>query len=109
MSSKIEQQVMASVATIYVARKLFSRTALECYALALCAFSLTILVSVSHVVQNFFGVARNPQGIPFYLSSAVAHTTTLVQLVLLIAVAALLALVIDLVRSVGAPRRNFAA
>lgn len=90
---------MASVGVIYIARKLASRTALECYVLAVAAFALTVMVSVSHVTRNFLGAAHNINSLAVYLTVAVAQTTHVVQIVLLIAAAATVALGVDIVRS----------
>jgi uncharacterized integral membrane protein len=74
--SKIEQQVMASVAVIYTARKLLSFQALLWYVLILSIFGISQLVSVPHVLQNFSLVARG--GFPSilaFLGAAVQGTT----------------------------------
>lgn len=102
--SKIEERVMAGVAMVYVARRLMSRTALECYALFLSAFCLTLFVSLPHVEHNFLVVERG--GLPStatYLVSAVLNTRVAVQAVLLLGVVAVALLVWDAARSFIAP------
>ncbi|MDQ5955131.1 MAG: hypothetical protein QG621_134 [Patescibacteria group bacterium] len=104
--TKIEQQVMAGVAGIYLARKMLSRTALECYALFASAFSLTMLVSVSSVERNFISVAEG--GLANILNFSIvafANTSYVVQGTVLLAAIALAGMLADLVRAVRvAPR-----
>lgn len=98
--SKIEQQVMAGVAVAYALRKLTSRTALECYALFVCAFIVTFFVSLPHVFQNLLSVAEG--GIPtimLFLFSAVVGTKLLVQVALGVGAVALMTLARDLARA----------
>ena len=105
--TKLERNIMASIALIYVARRLTSRTALECYALFLSAFGITVLVSLSHVAANF--VLVEDHGLPalgLFLLTAITKTNILVQLVLALGVIALVSLSRNLVRATG--RRQFA-
>jgi hypothetical protein len=105
MQSKIEKQVMASVAVIYAARKLLSRTALELYVLAASAVMLWQLVWVHKVFANFFTVEKHGFGaMSNYLLYAVEHTHLAVQLTLLVAALALASLLVDFVKSVSAER-----
>lgn len=105
MQTKIEQQVMAGVAVVYAARKLLSRTALELYVLAASAIALWQLVWVHKVFENFFAVEKNGFGSMFnYLIVAVEHTHLAVQLTLLVAALAFVALLVDVARSVATPR-----
>lgn len=110
MTSKIEQQVMASVAVIYAVRKLASRRALEWSALAASAVALWQMVWVHKVFENFFTVVeKNGLGaIADYLFFAVTHTHLAVQLTLAVATVAFVSLVVDTVRA-SAPTRVFAA
>jgi uncharacterized integral membrane protein len=107
--SKIEQQVMASVAVIYTARKLLSFQALLWYVLILSIFGISQLVSVPHVLQNFSLVARG--GFPSilaFLGAAVQGTTIIVQLGLLVAIFALGSLLASFVRGISSSRSRFA-
>lgn len=105
MRTKIEQQVMAGVGTVYVARKLVSRTALECYALFLCAFSITLFVSLPHVFLNFESItASGLPGIVGFILSAVLGTKLVVQLTLVVGTVALLALARDVTRATPLPK-----
>ena len=105
MRSKIEQQVMASVAVIYAARALTSRTALEFYVFFLSVWGIGRLVWVSKVFENFSLVEKQGLGaMSNYILYAVEHTHLAVQLTLLVAAVALISLVIDLVRSVSSPQ-----
>jgi hypothetical protein len=105
--TSLEQKVMANVSVIYAGRKLTSRVAIECYALAVSAFTMTLFVSVSHVFSNFLVASQNINSLGLYVLSAVTQTTHVVQLVLIVATAALLALCIDLVRSTQTPQHSF--
>ena len=102
MQSKIEQQVMAGVATVYTVRQLFSATALKLYVCALALYGLGRLVWVSHVWENFsrVGLAHAWE----FAVAAVANTDLLVQLTLLVFVVAVASLVRDIVRSLGSQR-----
>lgn len=98
--SKIEQQVMASVAVIYTARKLLSFQAIVCYAFLISLFGISLLVSVPHILENFSSAARG--GIPsvvVFLEAAVTGTTFIVQMGLLIAIFALGSLFASFIRS----------
>jgi hypothetical protein len=107
--SKIERQVMASVGVIYTARKLTSRLALECYALALSFAGAAFFVSLPHVLQNLTQVAHGGiASIGVYFVSAVLGTKLVVQLALLVGACALIALGVDVARS-SPPARTFAA
>ena len=105
MTSNIERQVMASVAVIYTVRKLLSRTALELYVLAASAVVLWRLVWVHKVFANFFVEEKLGFGaISNYLLYAVEHTNIVVQLTLLVAAVAFVALLVDFVKSASEPR-----
>jgi len=110
MQSKIEQQVMASVAVVYAVRKLLSRRALEVYALATSAVVLWQLVWIHKVFENFVAIEKNGlDAIADYLLVAVTNTNLAVQLTLAVATVAFIFLIIDTVRSTSAsPSRAFA-
>jgi hypothetical protein len=106
--SKIEQQVMAGVGTIYSARKLTGLTALKIYALILSVWGIGRLVWVSKVFDNFFAVEKNGIGaISNYLLYAVEHTHLAVQLTLLVAAVAAVSLLVDTVRSISNSSRRY--
>jgi hypothetical protein len=108
MSSKIEQQVMASVGIIHTARRAVSATALKVYALVASVYALGILVWVARVEQNFNEAFHGGVDKVFaYLLAAVSHTTLAVQLVLVIATLALISLAIDLARSLTSRQLSF--
>jgi hypothetical protein len=105
MSTKIEQQVMASVGVIYTARTLTNVTALKVYALILSVWGIGRLVWVSKVLDNFFAVEKYGLGaISNYLLYAVEHTHLAVQLALFVAAVASVGLIIDAARSFSASR-----
>ena len=106
MQSRIEQRVMAGVGVIYTARLMLSRTALEVYVLAASAVALWQFTWVHRVFQNWanVGIAGTWQ----FVSYAFLHTHLPVQVALIVAAAAGLALVVDTVRSFAAPRARFA-
>lgn len=104
-TSKIEQQVMASVATIYAVRKLFSATALKLYVCVLCLWGLGQLVWVARVFENLSTAGL--QGFANFALSAVLNAETLVQLILLLGALVFVSLLLDLVRSTPS-RRVFA-
>ncbi len=84
---------MAGVAVIYAVRRLTSRTALECYALFVSAFSVTMLVSLSHVTANLILVShRGLISLVLYFFSAVLGTTLVVQIALVIGTLATLSI-----------------
>jgi hypothetical protein len=108
MQSKIERQVMASVAVVYTVRKLISRTAIELYVLALATVAMWRLVWVHRVLQNFsteqrYGLSATGN----YLLVAVEHTQVAVQLTLLVAACAFVALVLDFARSAASRQMAF--
>lgn len=99
MQSKIEQQVMASVATIYTARMFISATAFKIYALAASVWALGALVWVARVGENFnVAFHGGVNKLAAYLLVAVSHTSLAVQMVLLVATVALISLAVDLLR-----------
>lgn len=98
--TNIENKVMAGVAGIYLARKIVSRTALECYALFISTFGLTMLVSLSSVERNFISVAEGGAvNILNFFLVAFANTSHIVQGIVMLATAALLFMLTDLVRA----------
>jgi type IV secretory pathway TrbF-like protein len=102
MQSKIESQVMASVGTIYAARRIVSGTALKAYALVASVYALGALVWVSRIGEN---LAQAMNGgvlaVGNFVLYAVMHTTFVVQAVLLVATIALVSLAVDAVRAVS--------
>ena len=97
--SAIEQQVMGSVAVIYVARTLVSPAALVCYAGASC-IAIASFISVPHVVQNFEASAQG--GMPHIIGftiAAIVGTQLVVQLGLLVATLASTSLLVRVARS----------
>ncbi len=107
--SKIEQQVMASVGVIYAARKLTSRFALSCYALALSFLGTAYFVSLPHVLENLTNVAGGGVGsIETFFVSAVLGTKFVVQIALLVGIGALAVMAIDLAHSSSQPSSRFA-
>lgn len=98
--SKIEQQVMASVAVIHTARRIVSATALKVYALVASVYALGILVWVSEIQANFLHAMNNGVlALGNYVLVALANTEVTVQAVLFIAALACASLAADLVRS----------
>lgn len=101
---------MASVGIIYVARKLTSRLALECYALILSLVGVAYFVSLPNVVANFTHVAQGGLvSIGAFLVAAVLGTKLVVQVAVLVGAVALALMVVDMVRSTPASRQTFAA
>lgn len=106
--SYIERNVMSAVAVIYLVRKALSPRALSLYALVLSAAGIAALVSVGNVLNNFLTVAAGgPENIAVFLIGAVAGTTLMVQLALLVGAFATGALVLDFARI--APLRSLRA
>ena len=97
MRSKIEQQVMASVGTVYVARQALSATALKLYVCALSLYGLVQLVWVHRVWENLAQVGWSHAAA--FLVEAVLNTELLVQLALIALVVAGIGLVRDLLRT----------
>jgi len=109
MTSKIERQVMAGVAVVYAVRKLTSRLALECYALALSFAGAAFFVSLPNVFQNLTHVAQGGVvSIGVFFVSAILQTKLVVQVAVLIATASLVLIGVDIARSAAAPARRFA-
>ncbi|MBC7836604.1 hypothetical protein H7X87_02390 [Acetobacteraceae bacterium] len=107
--SKIEKNVMGSVAAIYTFRLASGFTALKFYMLLVSIAGLAFLVSLPNVVANFANVASHGVGsiAPFVLS-AISGTTILVQLALLVGVFAFSLLFRDVVRSFSSRGSLFA-
>jgi hypothetical protein len=94
MQSKIEQQVMASVAVVSLTRRLLSATALKLYISVVALYGLGQLVWVQRVFENLERVGLS--GALNFMVSAVLHTDFLVQAALVVFVAALASLMRDL-------------
>lgn len=103
--TKIEQQVMGSVAVIYAVRQLLSATAMKVYVCAASLYGIASLVWVARVFENLatVGAAGSLQ----FMVAAVLNTDTLVQLALLVGTFALFSLLFDFARSL-APSRTLA-
>lgn len=107
--TKIEQQVMASVAVIYATRMLVSATALKLYALAVSAAGIAAFASIPNVLHNLELVASSgPANVVFFILYAVLGTTIVVQFALAVGAAAAVSLLVSAVRGV-LPGRAFAA
>ncbi len=106
--NKLEKQVMAGVAAIYVARRLTSPGAVKTYALLLSLVGIAAFVSLPHVAANF--IHAESSGVPAlvaFLLSAVTKTNFVVQAALVVGTVALLSLARDMVRS-PVSQRSFA-
>mgnify|MGYP000434844636 CR=1 FL=1 len=97
--SKIEQQVMAAVGVLYLARIATSNRALKVYALLFSFVGIAMFASLPNVVHNFGMVTAN--GLPStltYIVAAVLGTKIIVQLALVIGVVAGFLLFVDVAR-----------
>lgn len=109
MQSKIEQQVMAGVAVVYATRKLTSRFALECYALALSFAGAAYFVSLPHVFQNLIQVEHGGViSVGVFFLTAILQTTLAVQVAVAVGAVSLTMIGADVARSAAAPVRQFA-
>ena len=98
--SKLEQQVMAGVASIYTARTLTSAVALKVYALTVSVLGVAAVVSLPHVALNFLEVMHGGvSGVALFLLAAVLQTKVVVQLALLIASCIAVSLMVDALRT----------
>lgn len=105
--SKIEQQVMASVGAIYLARTLVGATALKLYALLLSVWGIGKLVWVSKVFENLAVAEQSGiQAVGNFILVALSHAQFGVQIALVVAVIAAVSLFLDVTRTSG---RRFAA
>jgi hypothetical protein len=101
--SRIEQNVMASVAAIHTGRVLTGTTALKLYISILALWSLGQLVFVQRVVENFKAVGLD--GAFNFFLTALTHTDLWVQLMLAAFVIAAVLLVRDIARLSSGPRQ----
>ncbi|HEY4517396.1 MAG TPA: hypothetical protein VJI74_00715 [Candidatus Paceibacterota bacterium] len=93
---ELKIRIMRRVYVIYFVRRALSRRALTVYAFIAASLATASVVSVSNVLANMpadFG------GMSTFLISAFANTQFTVQALSLIAVATLIALLVDIVRS----------
>lgn len=105
MISKVEKQVMASVAVIYAVRRLASPLALKLYVCVAALWGLGRLVWVARVFENLESVGlRSSLQFAF---SAVLNTDVLVQVMLLAFIIAVASLFLE-IAGVGVSRRTFA-
>lgn len=108
--SKVEQNVMAAVSTIYLARTLLSGTALKLYTLVLSVFAFGKLVWISKVFENLREVAQGGvASVGNFFLAAFEHAHISVQATLLIAVVAAALLAVDLARASAPGSRRLAA
>ena len=97
--TKIEKQVMAGVAAIYVTRRLVSTSALKGYALLVSFVGVVAFVSLPHVAANFIHIES--AGLPAmgaFLLTAITKTNVVVQTALVVGAVALFSLAKDAVR-----------
>ncbi len=98
--SKIEKQVMGSVAVIYTARTLASATALKVYALVVSLAGVIAFASVPNVVLNFESVVlHSPSSAGIFIVYAVLSTTVVVQFALAVGAAAFVSLAVSAVKT----------
>lgn len=99
---------MASVGVVHTARRLVSWTALKVYALVASVYALGILVWVARVQENLLSAANNGVlALGNFVLVALAHTSVVVQAVLLVATVALVSLAVDLVRTLSSKQAAF--
>jgi hypothetical protein len=104
MRSNIEQQVMAGVGVVYLARRLISRTALEAYILMVSGAGIILFVSLPHVLANFTHAASGgAPSVTAFVLSAVLGTKLVVQIALLVGAFTFISLVTNLARSSAVP------
>lgn len=103
MTSKIEQQVMASVGVIYTARQFASASALKLYAVAGAAVALWQLTWVHMVFANLYESAAAGKATEF-ITSALLGADLWVQLALLVVIFAGVSLTRDLLKPAQAYR-----
>jgi hypothetical protein len=97
--SKIEQNVMGTVAAIYAWRLLISFTAVKLYTLIFSLIGIALLVSVPNVFENFSHVAQGGvASIWVFILSAIVGTTLLVQFALLLGTLSFISLFADAIR-----------
>lgn len=100
MTTKIQQQVMASVAAIYIARRLTSVRVLSAAVAFASMLALWKFVWVHRVLENFASAqSRGADTLGNYIVTAVSHAHAPVQIALLCAIAAAGILVADIIRS----------
>ena len=104
MQSSIEKQVMASVGTIYVWRRLTNATALKLYALGISGAALWQLTWVHRVFENWAQVGL--EGTWTFVTYAVLHTGLPVKLALIVALATGISLTIEAIRTLARPNRS---
>ena len=93
---------MAGVGVIYAVRQMASATALKLYICVLSLYGIGRLVWVSNVFENWTNVGL--QGTAQFMTSAVLNTHLPVQLTLIVLFVAGISLLIDMTRSITAPR-----
>ncbi len=106
MQSKIETQVMASVAMVYTVRQLLSATALKLYVCALSLYGLVQLVWVHRVFENLSQVGAGHAA--QFMLAAVLNAHLAVQLTLLVLAVAGISLMRDMTRSISPAYSTFA-
>ncbi len=92
----ISNNVQKKVNTIFWARRLTSRRAIECYVLFISTLGLFSFVSVPHVIANMPSVIDLAR-LSGFIAAAFAHTHTVVQLALALMVVSVLGIVFDLI------------
>lgn len=107
--TRIQQQVMASVAIIYALRQLTSSLALKVYGLTLSVVGIVAFVSLSNVLSNLALVAQGGVfNVGTFVLSAVLGTTLVVQMALVVGAITLGLLLVDAVRSLARVEGRFA-
>ncbi len=100
MQRNLEQRIMASVAAIYLWRRLAGWRAFRVYTLVVSVVTLWQLVWVHKILDNFFAVEKKGMGAVLnYIAESFIHTQVAVQLTLFAAVVTCISLVVDAVRA----------
>jgi len=106
--SKIESRVMANVGAIYTARSLTGTTALKVYALILSIWAIGRFAWVARVFDNLAAVEKSGIGSTLnFVVYALEHAHLGVQIALLVAAVAFIALVRDMLRSLPGTSQQF--
>lgn len=92
----ISNNVQKKVRTIFWARRLTSRRALECYVLFVSTLGLFSFVSVPHVIANM--PKADVFSITTFILTAMTHTHVIVQIALALIVLSIIFLAFDSIR-----------
>ena len=98
IQKRLKREVMIRVWTVYLTRSIIKPAVLRSSLFVMCFISVSLLVSIPSIIVNIFHISNLSQA-SSYLFEAFLHTTTVVQIILALAIALFAFVVRDIMQN----------